>query len=228
MQKAPVSIHKYLNAVLSKRPVQAVVLWGEPGIGKTHAAQAILRETPCRSFGLAATTPDLGLAQALPRPAALSPQAQRVLTGLEKGQTIETSRLVEALCTALSELAPVILHLDDLHEARPERLELVRRLAQALPKLRGVGLLLTGRAALEGFQSFELERLSREESDAMLTAHLNAALPAEGLEWIYSRALGNPLFSLEYLTYLSRQGCFWFDGTRWHWQVHPEASFPRP
>lgn len=55
------TIQKYLSAVLSKRGVQAVGLWGEPGVGKTHLAKALLQETPCRSFSLQAAAPEVGL-----------------------------------------------------------------------------------------------------------------------------------------------------------------------
>lgn len=46
-----------LKGVVLKRAGLALALWGEPGIGKSHAAQQLLRETPCRSFGFPALVP---------------------------------------------------------------------------------------------------------------------------------------------------------------------------
>ncbi|MCL6529736.1 MAG: ATP-binding protein [Meiothermus ruber] len=44
------SIRPRLKSVVLKRAGLALALSGEPGVGKTHLAQQLLWETPCRSF----------------------------------------------------------------------------------------------------------------------------------------------------------------------------------
>jgi tetratricopeptide (TPR) repeat protein len=220
------TVQKYLGAVLSKRPVQAMGLWGEPGVGKTHLVKALLQETPCRSFSLQVTAPEVGLTRVLPQPTDLSSELARDWERLAQGETLEPKKLTRVLAAVLSEQAPVVLHLENLHAAEGRHLEWVAGIAALLPKLRGVGLLLTGRSALAGIQNLELGRLTAQESAAMLEASFSAPLPPEGAEWIFAHALGNPLFSLEYLKYLSRQGFLWSDGARWHWRVPPSDFRP--
>ena len=48
---------KRLNGLLIKRPGLAVGIWGEAGIGKTHAVSKLLRDTPCRNLSAHATLP---------------------------------------------------------------------------------------------------------------------------------------------------------------------------
>ncbi|MDX2005941.1 MAG: tetratricopeptide repeat protein [Meiothermus sp.] len=211
---------------MSKRPAGALGLWGEPGVGKTHLIKALLQETPCRSFSLQVTAPEVGLTRVLPQPSDLSLELQRDWEKLAQGEGLEPKKLARALSAVLAELAPVVLHLENLHAAEARQLEWVAGLAANLPKLRGVGLLLTGRLAIAGVEGYELGRLTPQDSAAVLEAAFNAPLPPEGAEWIYAQALGNPLFSLEYLKYLSRQGYLWSDGMRWHWRVPPRDFRP--
>ncbi len=224
------SIQKYLSAVLSKRPVQAVCLWGEPGIGKTHLAKSILQQTPCRSFSVQATVPQVALTKVLPQPHNLSPEISRNWECVAQGQALEPKKFAQALSAVLVGLAPVVLHLENLHAADEGQRVWINELRLALPKLRGVGLLLTSRTALPQAQNYALGRLSPQESRELLEANLDAGLPKglpqEGLEWIYQRALGNPLVNLEYLKYLSRQGFFWSDGVHWHWRLPPSDFIP--
>lgn len=62
-----------LRALPARRSGLAAYLWGEAGIGKTHASRALLRDTPCRSLTLPATLPLAELVRALPRPARPAP-----------------------------------------------------------------------------------------------------------------------------------------------------------
>lgn len=235
MERVRSSLQKYSSAVLSKRPVSALCLWGEPGAGKTHLLQALLGQVPCRSFSLQAGAPTAGLTRVLPQPVELSPEAGREWERLAQGESLEPARLVRVVASVLSGLAPVVLHLENIHAATPEQRFWIDGLARILPRLRGVGLIVTARSPqLEPYQNLELPRLSREASDAVMRANLAdelphglpQGLPQEGLEWIYARSLGNPLFGLEYLRYLSRQGFFWSDGKRWHWRSPPKEFIP--
>ncbi|MCV6004125.1 hypothetical protein OFO99_32325, partial [Escherichia coli] len=70
----------------------------------------------------------------------------------------------------------------------------------------------------EPLAALQVEPLSREGSLGLLEAELGASVPEEVAAWIYERARGNPLFTLEYLRHLARQGHLWNDGNRWHWR----------
>ena len=144
-----------------------------------------------------------------------------------QGQQVENSHFISALAATLAGLAPFVLRLEDIHEVTPERLALLKDLAQSVQKLKGVGLLVTSRQTPDDpFMAFKLEPLSQEASDKLLEQELSAALPPQGLEFIYSKAAGNPLFTLEYLRYLSRQGNLWNDGKQWHWRKPEQERMP--
>ena len=68
--------------------------------------------------------------------------------------------------------------------------------------------------------------LSEGASRALLERTLGAEPPPEAARWIYGRAAGNPLYTLEYLRYLTRQGLLWSDGKHWHWRVPPRGALP--
>ena len=101
----------------------------------------------------------------------------------------------------------------------------------SLPKsccvLTGRGLVVTSRRALpEPFTPVQLLPLSEDASRALLERTLGAEPPLEATRWIYGRAAGNPLYTLEYLRYLTRQGLLWSDGKHWHWRVPPQGAMP--
>lgn len=219
-----------LRPVAAKRVGLALGLWGEAGIGKTWTAQRLLSEAACKGFSFHATAPPAelaGLASALPKPDKLPLWAQRVLERLARDDFAEASQVADALGALLAALAPVIVHLEDLHEADPERLELIAALAQRAGRIRGVALLATSRMQPpQPFEAVRLEPLDPEASRALLENEVGASLPEEATRWIYSRAKGNPLFTLEYLRYLARQGFLWNDRTRWHWRTPAQELIP--
>ena len=213
------------GVVLSRRAGFSLGLWGEPGIGKSFTAQAILHDVSCQHLSLHATTPTASLARALPRAKKLPAWAERQLERLSDNEHLEPEALANTIAATLAGLAPFVLYLEDLHEANPERLEVVRRLALVVGRTRGVGLIVTGRTAPpEGFRNHRLGLLEAEETSVMLERELGASLPAAGREWIQARTHGNPLFALEFLRYLTRQGYLWSDGKRWNWRV-PSNDF---
>ncbi len=219
-------VAQQLSAVVSKRVGIAVSLWGDPGIGKTHAVGTILERVPCRHLSLHATTSEAQIVTALPKvrmPAWVHAQIAR----LERGEPVEKSTFVATLAATLSALAPFVLHLEDVHEADAERLDLITALAHAVTRTRGVGLLVTSRAELpQPFRNHRLEPLRLAETAALLEYELKAKAPRDGLEWVFGRTQGNPLFTLEFLRYLLRQGFMWSDGNRWNWRAPPEDFMP--
>jgi DNA-binding SARP family transcriptional activator len=218
---------RQLGVVLSRRVGQAVGLWGEPGIGKTYTAQQVLREVPCQSMSLHATAQESAIAKALPRPKRFPVWAEAQLERALRGESVDARAFVDALTAILAGLAPFVLHLEDLHEASPERLELIVALAQAVTRTKGVSLLVTSRSEPpEPFRNQHLEPLRDEETTGLLEREVGANLPQEGLAWIRARTRGNPLFALEFARYLTRQGFLWSDGQHWHWRVPPEGFVP--
>jgi tetratricopeptide (TPR) repeat protein len=211
--------------VLLKRKGVAVGIWGEAGIGKSYQVTGLLRELLCRQASFHATTPLTTLAKTLPRPEKLALWATRGLERLEQGETLEPSTILDALGATLAGLAPFVLHLEDLHEANTERLEFIQNLARMVQRIKGVGLIVTSRTEQpEPFVTVRLEPLPPESSSLLLEQELKAILPGQALTWLYDKAAGNPLYTLEYLRYLTRQGFLWSDGKSWHWRK-PEGQF---
>lgn len=226
----PLELGERLRPVLSRRAGLALGLWGAPGIGKTHAVRELLRQTPCRSFSLHATAalPALAreVARAVPR-RGFPAWAEALLGRLGRGEHVEGEKVASALGALLAAQAPVVLHLEDLHEAPAERLELVQQLARMTLRSKGVALLVTSRVSPpEPLAALQVEPLSREGSLGLLEAELGASVPEEVAAWIYERARGNPLFTLEYLRHLARQGHLWNDGNRWHWRPPLKGEVP--
>jgi tetratricopeptide (TPR) repeat protein len=220
-------LETYLKPVLSKHRGVALGVWGEAGIGKSYTVASVLKKLPCHTLSLHATTPLASLVSQLSKPKKLALWAEKTLEKVQKGEQVETSNLISALGASLAGLAPFVLHLEDMHEANPERLAFLHDLAQTVQKLKGVGLLVTSRQMpSEPFMSVKLESLSKEDSDKLLESELKAILPKEGLEFIYSKASGNPLFTLEYMRFLARAGHLWNDGKSWHWRKPEKDTLP--
>ncbi|MDQ3396706.1 MAG: tetratricopeptide repeat protein [Deinococcota bacterium] len=216
-----------LKPVVTKRAGLALGLWGEAGIGKTFAAQRLLAAATCRSFSVHATVPLAELLKALPRPPRLPLWAQRSVERLERGEHVEPLSSADALSALLAALAPVALHLEDLHEATAERQGLWQLLAERVKRSRGVALLATSRSLPpEPFEAWRVEPLSEASSASLLAVKLGTKLPAEASAWIYKRAQGNPLFTLEFLRYLTRQGYLWNDLRYWRWREPPTGFVP--
>jgi tetratricopeptide (TPR) repeat protein len=217
--------HSYLKPVLLKRKGVVLGLWGEAGIGKSYTVERLLVTLPCHHLSLHASSSFASLAKALPKPKKLATWAARSLERLEQGETVETSSVIDAFAATLTGLAPFVLHLEDIHEADAERLAFIQSLAQTLKRSKGVGLIVTSRnQPPEPFLEIRLDLLSRQESDHLLNRELEATLPSEASHWIYSKAAGNPLYTLEYLRYLARHGQLWNDGKSWRWR-QPDHSF---
>jgi tetratricopeptide (TPR) repeat protein len=219
-------IVKPFAAVLSKRAAVVVGLAGEAGIGKSFMARAALREIPCGHLSVSADASLEGLPLVLPRPKSVPSWVVSQLH-LAAGGVLEPEAWLAAVMAVLSSLAPFVLHLEDVR-ADSERFDLVLRLARAVSRTRGVGLIATGRAALpEPFVIHSLEGLQVSELQAMLEVEVGSSLPAEALAWVHGRTRGNPLFALEFVRYLVRQGFLWHDAQRWLWRSPHEQGLWR-
>ena len=220
-------IVRRLHGLTVRRAGLALGLWGEVGVGKTYTVQRWLRELPARNLSLPAAAPLADWAHRLPRPAKAPMWVLRVLEKLQGGETVQSTSLSDALGAALVGLSPFVLHLEDLHEADPERVALIERLAALAKRSRGVGLIVTSRSPLpSGLDGHRQEPLTPGAAEALLQAEAGAELPEMAMDWIYGRAAGNPLFTLEYFRLLVRQGQLWNDAQRWHWRPPEAESMP--
>lgn len=216
-----------LKAVAVRRGGLALVLWGEAGIGKSWAASELLTGLGCRTFRAQAAQPLHAFTVSLPRPKRLPSWADASLKRLERGETLEPTQLVDTLSALIAALSPLVILIEDLHEAEPLRLELWARLAETVRHTRGVALLATSRAApSEPFEGVRLTGLSEAATRALLEREAGALLPQAATGWIHARSEGNPLFALEYFRHLARMGLLWNDTRRWHWRAPPDGLIP--
>jgi DNA-binding SARP family transcriptional activator len=214
-----------LNPVVSKRLGVVLAVQGSAGSGKTWLVSQLFQDLKCRSETLHANASGGQWLKSLGRPKKLSTSTEKHLARVEAGEMLEDAVLLKVLEEVLRELAPIVLQLEDVHEASSERLDLILDLQTAVQKIKGVGLLMTSRSEMPALSGqIMLEPLSQAESDALLLNELAAPLPSEAFEYIFDRARGHPLFSLEYLRYLTRQGSLWSDGKQWHWRA-PSLGF---
>ncbi len=221
------SLLAHLRPVRLRRRGAALALWGEAGIGKSHTALEVLRLGELRSHSFPARTPLSDLALQLPRPRRLSLWSQTQLDLLQRGEGAGQDHIRDLLCTVLVGLAPVTLLLEDLHELSPVQTAQVASLARAITGLRGVALLVTSRRLPPApFEPHHLGPLAEPAFAALLEAELRAPLPPEASRWLIQRARGNPLFGLESLRYLARQGHLWNDGQHWRWRPPPANWLP--
>ena len=216
-----------LHGLASRRPGFAVTLFGEAGIGKSFTARALLPRVSCATFSGHATQSLSSVLLALPRPKKCPVSLERTLERLQNGETLEQNVVQETLRNLLCSLAPCVLYLEDLHECTAEQLELWSTLASSLLHVRGVALLSSSRVTPpKTFEVLALERLSPLQSRALLEGDIHTVLPPEACAWIYAKAAGNPLFTLEFFRSLARQGFAYSDGQRWHWRVPPNDLVP--
>ncbi len=220
-------VSRRLAGLAAKRSSVVLGLWGEPGIGKTHRALALLGGAPCQSLTVHATQTPESFIGKIQRPKKISVWLQRSLERAHRGEARDVAALVQTLAALLTANAPMILHVEDLHEATAERLEFWTQLAPMVSRTRGVGLIVTSRAnPPDGFEAVRLSPLSRQASDALLEAEVSATLPGEALSWLFERVAGNPLYTLEFFRFLARQGFVWNDGHRWRWRAPEREVMP--
>lgn len=216
-----------LRPVLQRRAGLAVAVIGEAGAGKTHSARMLLARAPCRSASAHAGGGVAAWAAGLPRAARAATWADRNIERLCAGDTLPSADAVAAIASRLKSLAPVILHLEDVHEADQQDIATLTNLGESVRRARGTALLVTSRNDLPApFLTAALEPLTAEACTQMLEAEAGSLLPPEAARWIHDRAAGNPLYSLEYFRYLARLGHLWNDGRTWRWRPPPGELMP--
>jgi len=194
---------------------------GPAGIGKTYAAKLLLQRAAVATHVFPAALPLSRWPEQLPRPRQLTSWIERGLA-----RRSDDSLLV-ALAGLLSALAPLVLLIEDLHDAEADQQEVIFRLARRIVRARGVALILTSRQALPAdIPAQTVEALSPSETAVLIAHELGEGVPDAAVSWIQARALGNPLFTLEYLRFLVRSGHLYSDSQRWHWRVPENGRVP--
>jgi tetratricopeptide (TPR) repeat protein/DNA-binding SARP family transcriptional activator len=212
-------IRKRLSGLAARRAGFALAVQASAGMGKTFTVLQVLKAASCRTVWVRAVAPISGLIQVLPRPKRLAVWVERELEMPEPS--------LEAIMAMLVGLAPLVIHVEDVHECTKTQLEFWQALAQSITQSRGLALLVTSRTTLpEVFETVVLEPLSSEASTQLLEHEVGAKLPTEACTWIYARAAGNPLFTLEFFRFLARRGFVWSDGSRWHWRFPDRDVLP--
>ncbi len=211
-------LERRLASVAVRRSGLALCLFGEAGIGKTSAVARLLKNAPYQSATTRAVTLVAQVIQNLPRP-------KRISSWLEA--KLQTDSSLQTLLGLLEVNAPFVLLIEDWHEATPVAQDFWLHLALAAKQKKGLGVILTSRVAVEsGLESLRLLPLDLPHSTALLEAEVGAVLPPEASAWIFSKAAGNPLFTLEFFRHLARQGLLWNDTKRWHWREPPSDAMP--
>lgn len=201
----------------------ALCLWGPPGIGKSWTVKQVSSTLSFPVYQVLAAVNPSHLARHLPRAAALPMWARTALSRLAADQPIERVAAADALAALLAAHAPIVLHIEDLHDVKEEQLKLWTELARSIQRSPGVGLVATGRQPPPpGFGADALPALTLPETARMLADEVDSTIPPEAVAWIYAETSGNPLFSIEFYRYLRKRGNLWHDGRRWHWR-EPEA-----
>jgi tetratricopeptide (TPR) repeat protein len=201
----------------------ALCLWGQPGIGKSWTVEQMSRGLSFPIYRVLAATGPSNVVRHLPRASALPMWARTALTRLASDQPVDDVAAADALAALLTAHAPIVLHIEDLHEATEEQLAFWTALAPVVQRSPGIGLLATSRQPPpSGFVPDPLPALTLAETARMLADEAGSTISPEAVAWIHARTLGNPLFSLEYYRYLRQRGNLWHGGRSWHWR-EPEA-----
>lgn len=230
---------------------RSVLLVGDGGIGKTRLAAEFLHRHRDDTIGLLARTYPLGetapfglWSQALERHLrSLAPEEVRALCGscLEDLAVLLRSaasalgsapaaeppraRLLEALAVLVCNLArqaPVVVVLDDVHQADSSSWEALYYLAHNVPEARVLVVLAARPAELsaqhagteillhleqdEITRRLKLAELDHEALGELAAAILGFPPPEELLVWLEDRSRGNPFFAIGLLEALVEEG----------------------
>ncbi|KOX13158.1 LuxR family transcriptional regulator [Saccharothrix sp. NRRL B-16348] len=199
---------------LSRGRGTALLVEGEPGIGKTALVRAACDVAAARGFRVCR-----GAGDELGRPLPLLPLLDALAVARSESAAVTAERLlarVDDLCA----IGPMVLVLDDLQWADEASVAVWRRLAGLVPQL---PLLLIGVlrplprrddvAALgKGVTRLPLPRLA-PAAVVELTGHLAGGTPDEALARLAEDAGGNPLYLVELVEALLRGEAIETDAT---------------
>ena len=191
----------------------AVVVLGDPGIGKTKLAETLAAEAEGLGLRVAwGRCPDSEAPPFWPWRQILGTllQAESPLPGGSGQRVVLFASVAEALEQSLRE-APALMILEDVHWADPSSLELVQFLASLLPGM-GAVMLLTSRSERAELSResawtlaslppavvrLPLSGLAREPTGRLVAQVLGRPAPEGVVAEIHDRTAGNPFFVTE-------------------------------
>ncbi|ONI83575.1 LuxR family transcriptional regulator [Saccharothrix sp. ALI-22-I] len=199
---------------LSQGRGTALLVEGEPGIGKTALVRAACDAAAARGFRVCR-----GAGDELGRPLPLLPLLDALAVARSESSAVTAERLlarVDDLCA----IGPMVLLLDDLQWADEASVAVWRRLAGLVPQL---PLLLIGvlrplprrddlAALRKGVTRLPLPRLAPADV-VELAGQLAGGTPDEALARLAEDAGGNPLYLVELVEALLRGGAIEVDAT---------------
>jgi tetratricopeptide (TPR) repeat protein len=158
----------------------------------------------------------------------------------------EQQRLFEsvvAFCNALTDQAPLLLFLDDVHWADSGTLYLLRHLARRMSQRRALIVAGYREVELGGSRPFhdvlldlnrarlanrlKLSRLDRQQTHDLLAALFDEEITPEFLDGIYRETEGNPFFIEEVVRELVESGKLYFQDGRWVRPSMEELEIPQ-
>jgi tetratricopeptide (TPR) repeat protein len=226
-------LKRRVASIAARRAGVRIGLKGAAGVGKSFAVQAAIDYARLRHLIFAANSTDSAQAKTwlLALGAGVRQLPQQVQTALRRmarGDALEGRDVAQVFAISAISLAPCLIVVEDWHEATPAQREAWQQRLGGFASAPGAGVLVTSRDALPtDFEAFSLEGLSETESAALLQNEWGTGtLPPLMLEWVWTRTRGNPLFALEYLRDLRRQGQLWLDGGACHWREPVGVRLP--
>jgi tetratricopeptide (TPR) repeat protein len=150
---------------------------------------------------------------------------------------------VVTFCKALTEQAPLLLVVDDVHWADSGTQAMLHHLIRRIPKQRVMVMAAYREVELREAKSFyailtelkrqrlctqlQLNRLDQDHARDMLAAIFAEEITAEFLEGIYQETEGNPFFIEEVCRALVESGQLYFEGGQWHRPSMEELVIPQ-
>ena len=215
-----------VRPVASRRLGVALALVGTAGSGKTWSARELVRRAPCASLevrGARVAVEPRAAWQGWVDRRGRCPALERAVAG----EPVGPEPLSEAIAGVLAAATPILVLVDDAHEADPGGAELLERLARRIHRMPGVALVLTSRGeAPAAATKVDVPPLDEAETRNVVTALLEAEPPEQAVSWTHRHAHGNPLFTIEYVRLLAQAGYLWNDLERWRWRPAPDGLLP--
>ena len=214
-------LYERLNGIASSFRSVSIAVVADAGMGKTFTVKQALAALPCTKIYIQLAEPLHWLHTRLPPAKKPLPiWAQQVFKQINDQQIPPEKSVAQALLTYFAAISPVVVHLEDAHDASSQQLALWVLLAEMLSKTKGIGLVVTSRLPLSAvFQELNLQALDLTATQALLQNITEYPLPLEAVQWIHNNSLGNPLFSLEFYEHALRQGFLWQHQKQWFWQT---------
>jgi tetratricopeptide (TPR) repeat protein len=231
------------RAEVSGGRVLAGECFAEGGAPYTPVAQII---RAALTDGLNLNLPDLVVADLITIAPDLRTRYPDVPPNPPLDPAAEQQRLFEsvvAFCNAVTDQAPLLLFLDDVHWADSGTLYLLRHLARRMSRRRSLIVAGYREVELGGSRPFhdvlldlnrarlanrlKLSRLDRKQTHDLLAALFAEEITPEFLDGIYRETEGNPFFIEEVVRELVESGKLYFQDGRWVRPSMEELEIPQ-